>query len=241
MAAILDGRFSAAESLAGEARPLGKQTHGDEVEGVYAMQMFAIRREQGRLAEVAPVVKHLIEQDSGKATWLPGFALVATDLGYLDAAQRRLDQLAENGFEMPLDARRSTSLSFLAEVAATLGDIEAAQTLYDLLLAYEEMTITAGVSTVCFGSASRFLGILSATLGNFSRASRHFEHAIAMDSASRSRPWLAHAQADYASLLLKVGDKKSIAKAMALSDLAWATAGELDMVRLKRKLRPTLH
>jgi hypothetical protein len=142
---------------------------------------------------------------------------------------------------MPLDAKRSTSLSFLAEVAVRLGDTEAARTLYEIMLAYEEMTITAGVSTVCFGSASRFLGMLSDTLGDFKRASRHFEHAVAMDAASRSRPWLAHAQADYASLLLKVGSKKSIAKAMALSDLAWATAAELDMVRLKKKLRPTLH
>ena len=46
------GRFCA------EGLRLGRLTFGDQVEGVYGLQMFSIRREQGRLAEVAPIVKH---------------------------------------------------------------------------------------------------------------------------------------------------------------------------------------
>ena len=61
--AILDGKFTTAEALAGEALSLGRQTHGAEVEGVYGMQMFTIRREQSRLSEVAPVMKHFIEEN----------------------------------------------------------------------------------------------------------------------------------------------------------------------------------
>jgi class 3 adenylate cyclase/tetratricopeptide (TPR) repeat protein len=241
MMAILDGRFTAAEALAGEALSLGRQTHGAEVEGVYGMQMFAIRREQSRLSEVAPVVKHFIEENPDETTWLPGFALIAADLGYRDAAQRRLSELARTGFAMPLDAKRSASLSFISEVAVSLGDREAAQTIYDLMLAYKNMTITAGVATVCFGAASRYLGMLSAALGNFEKAAEHFEHALEMNAASGSRPWLAHAQAEYANLLLKTGGKKAVERAMSLSEQAWAIATELDMVRLKMRLQPTLH
>ena len=62
MMAILDGRFTAAEALAGEALHLGRRTHGTEVEGLYGMQMFTIRREQSRLSEVAPAIKHFIEE-----------------------------------------------------------------------------------------------------------------------------------------------------------------------------------
>jgi class 3 adenylate cyclase/tetratricopeptide (TPR) repeat protein len=241
MMAILDGSFTTAEALAGEALSLGRQTHGTEVEGVYGMQMFTIRREQSRLSEVAPVIKHLIEDNPDETTWLPGFALVAADLGYREAAQRRLNELARTGFAMPLDAKRSASLSFLSEVAVSLGDTEAAQTIYDLLLAYKDMTITAGVATVCFGAASRYLGMLSAALGDFENAAGHFEHALEMNTANRSQPWLAHTQAEYANLLLKTGGKKAIEKAMSLSEQAWAIAAELDMVRLKTKLQPTLH
>ncbi|MER8903138.1 adenylate/guanylate cyclase domain-containing protein [Mesorhizobium sp. M0772] len=241
MMAILEGRFTTAEALAGEALSMGRQTHGAEVEGVYGMQMFAIRREQSRLSEVAPVMKRLIQENPDETTWLPGFALVACDLGYRDAAQRRLRELARTGFAMPLDAKRSTSLSFMSEVAISLGDTEAAQTIYDLMIAYKDMTIMAGVATVCFGAASRYLGMLSASLGDFEKAAAHFEHALEMNAASSSRPWLAHAQAEYASLLMKIGSKKAIERAMSLSEQAWATAVELDMVRLKKRLQPTLH
>ena len=241
MMAILDGRFTTAEALAGEALSLGRQTHGTEVEGVYGMQMFAIRREQSRLSEVAPVIKHFIEENPDETTWSPGFALVAADLGYRDAAQRRLSELARTGFAMPLDAKRSASLSFVSEVAVSLGDTEAAQTIYDLMLAYKNMTITAGVATVCFGAASRYLGMLSATLGDFEKAAEHFEHALEMNAASGSRPWLAHTQAEYANLLLKTGGEKALGRASSLSEQAWAIAAELDMVRLKKRLQPTLH
>jgi class 3 adenylate cyclase/tetratricopeptide (TPR) repeat protein/ABC-type lipoprotein export system ATPase subunit len=241
MMAILDGKFKIAETLTGEALGLGRQTHGTDVDGVYGMQMFAIRREQSRLSEVAPVMKHFIEENPEESTWLPGFALIAADLGYRDAAQKRLSELARTRFAMPLDAKRSTSLSFVAEVAVSLGDTEAAQTIYDYLLEYKDMTITAGVATVCFGAASRYLGMLSAVLGDFEEAAAHFEHALEMNAVSGSRPWLAHAQAEYANLLHKIGSKKALQRASSLSTQAWATAADLDMVRLKTRLQPTLH
>ena len=129
----------------------------------------------------------------------------------------------------------------MAEVAISLGDTEAAQAIYDLMIAYKDMTITAGVATVCFGAASRYLGMLSASLGDFAKAAEHFEHALEMNAASGSRPWLAHSQAEYANLLMKIGSKKAIERAMSLSEQASVTAAELGMVRLQKRLQPTLH
>jgi len=241
MMAILDGRFTAAEKLAEEALKLGKHTLGVAPEGVYGMQMFAIRREQSRLSEVAPVMKLLIEENPDEITWLPGFALVAFDLGYREAAQRRLEELFSTRFTLPLDGKRSASLSFLTEVAAGLGDMEAARTLYKLMLDYKEMTVTIGMATVCFGAASRYLGMLSAALGEFDRASKHYEHALEMNSAIGSRPWLAHTQAEYSDLLMKIGSRAAIKRAMSLSEHARSTAAELGMVRLQQRLKQTIH
>ena len=165
---------------------------------------------------------------------MPGFALVAADLGYWEAAQRRLSELADTGFALPFDAKRSTSLSFMAEVAVSLADPEAAQTIYGLMLPYKHMTVTAGVATVCFGAASRYLGMLSAALGNFDKAAKHFEHALEMNAESGSRPWLAHAQAEYADLLMKIGSKKAIERAMSLSEQASATAADASVVPCAR-------
>ena len=163
MLAILDGNFSAAETLAQQGLQLGRQIHGEQVEGLYGVQMFSIRREQGRLAEVAQVMKRFIDENPNETTWLPGFALIAIELGFEEPARRRLRELAETGFEMPRDAKRSTSLSYVAEAAARLGDAEAAARLYELMSVYQHMTITAGIVTVCYGAASRYLGMLAAT------------------------------------------------------------------------------
>ena len=241
MLAILDGDFAAAETLAGEALELGRLTSGDQVEGVYGIQMFSIRREQGRLTEVAQVVKRFIDENPDEKMWLPGFALIAADLGFEEPARRRLRELAETGFDMPFDAKRSASLSYVAEVAALLGDAETAARLYELMSVYQHMTITAGIVTVCYGAASRYLGMLAATLGEFDKAEAHFEHALEMNTAIGARPWLAHTKAEYALLLRRRGGKGVSERAEMLANEAWEIAAELDMVRLKRRLQPKVH
>jgi tetratricopeptide (TPR) repeat protein len=241
MLAILDGNFSTAETLAQQALELGHQTRGEQVEGLYGVQMFSIRREQGRLAEVAQVMKRFIDENKYQTTWLPGFALIAAELGFEEPARRRLRELAETGFEMPRDAKRSTSLSYVAEVAALLGDVEAAARLYELMSVYQHMTITAGIVTVCYGAASRYLGMLAATLGEFDRAEAHFEHALDMNARMGARPWLAHTKAEYALLLRRRGGKGVSERAEMLANEAWEIAAELDMVRLKKRLQPKVH
>ncbi|HZZ24071.1 MAG TPA: tetratricopeptide repeat protein, partial [Roseiarcus sp.] len=241
MVAILDGNFTLAEDHAREGLRLGRLTFGDQSEGVYGIQMFSIRREQGRLAEVAPVVRRLIDEKPNEKVWLPGFALIAADLGFEEPARRRLRELAEAGFEFPFDAKRSASLSYVAEAASLLGDIAAAERLYELISVYRHMTVTIGLVTVCYGAASRYLGMLAATLGEFDKAEAHFEHALEMNERIRTRPWLAHAKAEYALLLRRRGGRGDSERAEILANEAWRTAAELDMVRLKRRLQPTIH
>ncbi len=237
MLAILDGDFAAAEAFAKEGLELGRLTHGDQVEGVYGIQMFTIRREQGRLAEVAPVVKRFVDGNPDGKAWLPGFALIAADLGFEGPARRRLRDLAETGFEMPFDAKRSASLSYVAEAAAMLGECDAAADLYELMSVYQHMTITAGVVAVCYGAASRYLGMLAATLGEFDRAEAHFEHALEMNERIGARTWLAHTKAEYALLLRWRGGKGVSKRAEMLANEAWEIAAKLNMVRLKRRLQ----
>ena len=241
MLAILDGNFQTAENLAQQGLELGHHAHGDQVEGLYGVQMFSVRREQGRLAEVAPVMKRFIDESPDETTWLPGFALIAAELGFEEPARRRLRELAETGFEMPRDAKRSASLSYVAEVATLLGDAETAARLYELMSVYRYMTITAGIVTVCYGAASRYLGMLAATLGEFDRAEAHFEHALDMNARMGARPWLAHTQAEYALLLRRRGGKGVSERAEALATEAWKVAAELDMVRLKKRIQAKVH
>ena len=54
MRALLDGRFAEAERLAQQALEFGQQAQVENADGVFGIQMFLLRREQGRLAELAP-------------------------------------------------------------------------------------------------------------------------------------------------------------------------------------------
>ena len=241
MQAMLDGDFVRAERLAEEAHEMGRRGQGEHVEGVYGMQMFTIRREQGRLAEVAPVIKRLLDEDPDEPAWRPGFALIASDLGYKEPAQRVFDALAAAGFRFAYDAKRSTTLAYLAEVCAFLGDEASAETLYGLLEPYRDLTVIAGIATVCYGSAGRYLGLLATTLAAWDRAEEHFEDALRTNDGMGALAWLAHTQREYAEMLRRRGRMADLKRAGALLSDSWAAANRLDMVALKGRLRGQQH
>jgi class 3 adenylate cyclase/tetratricopeptide (TPR) repeat protein/ABC-type transport system involved in cytochrome c biogenesis ATPase subunit len=241
MLTILDGDFSGAERLAEEAFEIGSQSAGAHVEGVHGMQMFTIRREQGRLAEVAPIIKRFIDENPDETAWRPGFALIACDLGFKDPARRKLGELAETGFKFPVDAKRSTTLAYVAEVCAALDEENYASAVYGLLAPYRDMTVTTGVATICYGSAGRFLGMLADVLGQWDQAEELFEEALLMNRDMAAWPWLAHTQRDMAHMLRRRGRTTDIARADILLGEAWTTAERLGMVALKSKLRAQQH
>jgi class 3 adenylate cyclase/tetratricopeptide (TPR) repeat protein len=241
MQAILDGDFAGAERHAETALELGRRTHGEAVEGVYGFQMFTIRREQGRLADVAPIIKHLVDEDPDQPTWKPGFALVACDLGHRKPAQRTLDEFVNGRLPIAIDAKRSATLAYLAEVCAALEDRTCAEPLYALLTPYDGKTITAGVTTVCLGAAGRFLGLLATLTENWQAAEYHFEAALELDKRMGARPWLAHSQYDYAQMLRQRGGLRDRERADCLLEQSLETAICLDMVALKRKMQGTIH
>jgi hypothetical protein len=49
---------------------------------------------------------------------------------------------------------------------------------------------------------SRYLGLLAATLSHLDEAARRLEDAAATNAAIGARPWVAHAKADHARVLL---------------------------------------
>lgn len=240
MLALLVGDFAAAEGFAEKAYQLGRRRYGESVEGVYGMQMFTIRREQGRLSEIAPIVRHFIDKGDLN-TWKPGFAVVAAELGFKPQAQRLLDELRDSGFTLPMDAMRSTTLSYLADVCAALDDAVSARPLYDLLEPYRHMTVTAGVVTVCYGSAGRFLGELADVLADWNRAEKHFDEALRMDRDMQASPWLAHTQQRFARMLRRRGRRGDLERAEILLNESWTIACRLEMTALMDKIREQRH
>ncbi|MEO8653979.1 MAG: AAA family ATPase, partial [Ramlibacter sp.] len=165
MHALFEGRFDEAERLAQHTLAIGNRMPGLDAAGVYGVQMFTLRREQGRLQEVAPVVRHFVQTNAQANLWRPGLALIYAELGELEAARVQFDLLAADDFRtLVRDGVWVASVAYLAQVCAALGDTDRAEILYSLLLPYSGRNLLAGTSIACLGAADSLLGTLCATL-----------------------------------------------------------------------------
>ena len=181
-----------------------------------SLLIFALRREQGRLRELGPMVTAFLNQNDKTTTWRPGMALLYVELGDLAGARAVFDDLAVGDFAaIPRDGRWATCLAYLAEVCAAVDDQVRASVLYRLLLPWAGRNIVMGGGTGCWGSSDRFLGLLATVKGNWLDAERHFTSALAMNQQSDALAHLAHTDFDFARMLLRRGYPGDMARASA--------------------------
>jgi DNA-binding CsgD family transcriptional regulator/predicted ATPase len=237
MRALLAGRFEDSERLAQEALAIGQSLQTENVAGIFGLQMFTLRREQGRLRELEPAVRYFVQQHTTAAAWRPGLALIYSELGRTREARTEFEYLARHAFtDLSRDALWIASMTYLTDVCTFLGDTARAATLYQLLLPYAERTVVIGNAVACYGAMSRYLGMLATTMGHWDTAVQHFEHALAMNAHMEAWPWLAHTQHAYAAMLLARNQPGDGDQAAVLLDAALRTARELGMRALEERL-----
>jgi DNA-binding CsgD family transcriptional regulator/tetratricopeptide (TPR) repeat protein len=235
--ALARGRFAEAEAAAEQAHAFAALDKTPFDAGVYGLQMFAIRREQGRLGEVAPVLQLVAARDVDQPLWRPGLAALYGDLDMLDEARVEFEQLAADNFaSVPRDSVWPACATFLAEVCLRLGDTDRAAVLYDDLVPFSGRNLMVGM-TICFGPADRFLGGLAALLGRHDDAAAHYEAASDLADRSGSPVWTAHVLHDQAAHLASRGDG---ARAVELGTQAHQLAVVLDMQGLAAEPIPGL-
>ncbi|MDT8449371.1 MAG: AAA family ATPase [Wenzhouxiangellaceae bacterium] len=240
MRAVMEGRYGAAEELAVEAFKAGRRVgRGDSAEGIFGMQMFAIRRDQGRLNELAPVLDNFVRERPADAAWRPGLALMYCKLDRRESAAAEFERLVRNDFDtVPRDALWPTCLAYLAELAAYLGDLDRARALHDFLRPYDGRNLVVGASVAYLGAAAHYLGMLEATLGRPDEAREHYRKAIEMNRRMGARPWIARSQEALAAVMLDDGG--DAAEAGKLLDSARLTAREIGMGALAARTTAAL-
>ncbi|MBX3023916.1 protein kinase [bacterium] len=236
MLALLRGRFAEVEQMAFETPGLGERAQIDGARQVFGAQMYSLRQEQGRLAEIEPVLEMMRAQYPHNAGWPVALAYLYAETGRLDEAARELAALAANDFRaLPRDLTFNVQLTYLSRLCARVGDAAAARRLYALHLpSAHHFVVAAG--TAPLGAAARNLGLLAATMGDDDDAARWFEAALQLNARVDSPPALAHVQADYAALLRRRGRAGAGARAAALAAEARATAAALGMTALAARL-----
>lgn len=230
--ALCEGRLDDAVAMAERSHEWSRLLTGRDASGVYGIQMFGVRREQGRLAELAPLVRMLASRDA----WRPGLASLLTELGMEAEARRELARVASEGLD---DFRVSlwlASLTYLTDAAAAVGDEVIAASLYPELAPHEGTNILIGHMVGCYGAADRYLGMLAATLGEWERAESHFERALELNRKLGARTWLAHTAYEYGRMLLRRG-RDGRDRAGELLGEAGRLAEEIGMPALLARIR----
>jgi len=233
MHALFEGRFADSERLIPGAYEIARRMPGMDAAGAYSVQMFTLRREQGRLREVAPLVEHFVQHTSAKDTWQPGIALMHVELGQMDAARKTFDALANSDFRtIARDGVWVANLTYLAIVCHALGDAARAVALYKLLAPSSGRNLVFGTAIASFGAADAILGALSATMGDLPRAQRHFEAALAMNERQGARPALVRTRLYFAQMLLRRGEPGDLEHGALLQNAAEEEAAALGMAGL---------
>jgi tetratricopeptide (TPR) repeat protein len=235
MRALLDGRFDDAEPLIAATLALG--AHGDPMNRQmrYVTQMTMLRREQGRLEEMADAVFGVVDAMPAVPAFRAGAAMVAVETGREAEARAHFEVLAANDFaDFPHDVAWAGGMAQLARVCAALSDVPRAAVLYDLLLPDAERNLVVGLADVCEGAAMHYLGMLAGVQGRFDEAVRHFEAALAANARMGARPALAHTQREYAAVCLRRDDRGRAGELLAA---ATATYQDLGMTTFAERAR----
>lgn len=232
--ALCDGDLEAAEAAAARSQEWGRLFTGRDASGTYGIQMFSIRREQGRLAELAPAVR-LLEGDAGAGVWQPGLVALQAELGMAEQASQGLRRLLGGGLAPLGSSLWLASLLYLADACATLDDAAGAESLYPALAAYEGGNAMVGHLVACYGATDRYLGMTAAVLGDWERAERHFRSALALNARLGARTWLAHTAYWYARMLLARGSAEDRAEARAQLGVALHLARAIGLPALERR------
>ena len=226
--AILEGRFDDAERQANEALELARDFEHPGGPQFHAIQISRVRAEQGRLAEMIPVIEAIVKS-APLSGWRARLVQLYAEFGRQEEARREFDQLAADDFaSIPGDALWLLSVCYVAEACASLRDTKRAELLYGLLLPHAKRNVVV-VNAAVNGPVDRYLGNLAATLGRYDDAAGHFEAAIEFDRGLGARPLQARVQVDYARMLLERDTPGDRERALRLANEALEIAHALGM------------
>jgi DNA-binding CsgD family transcriptional regulator/tetratricopeptide (TPR) repeat protein len=207
--ALCRGRLDDAEAAAQRSHEWSRLLTGRDASGIYGIQMFGVRREQGRLAELEPLVRLLADGQQPDGAWRPGLALLLAELGLRDEAAAQLRQIRDDGFEPLRESLWVASLAYLAEACALVGDRALAERVYPELAPLSGCNVVVGHGVACYGAADRFLGLLAGVLDDAGRANAHFVRAATLNRHMQADTWLAHTLYAHGALLARTDAERA--------------------------------
>jgi DNA-binding SARP family transcriptional activator len=229
MLALGVGALGEAEALIPEALALGERPQAELAIPAHRVQWYTLCEFRATFEDAEQLIRELVDNYPTRPMFRCVLAHLHAQLGQTKKAKQALDDLARAQFSaLPFDAEWLYGMGLLAETSALLRDAETAAVLYQLLTPWASLNVADHPEGIR-GSVSRYLGLLAMTLEHHGDAETHYQRAIAMNADMGARPWLAHAQRDYARMLLHRNAPGDREHAHQLLRAASSTFDELGM------------
>jgi class 3 adenylate cyclase len=233
MRVMFEGTMDEAERLAQAALAIGQKANPDVAMQMFGAQIYAIRREQGRLAEMEAGIKGFAQMYPAVPAWRTALAFNYAEREMVEEARVEFEILAKDDFSIfPRDGNWPIALALLSETCAIIGDVKRAAYLYLDMAPFGDRCILVGACVDCYGPSHRLLGRLATTMERWDDAERHFEDAMEMNErmgAGRMSGWAFH---QYADMLLRRDGAGDRAKALSLLQQALGVAERLGLTAL---------
>ena len=233
-----EGRFGEAETWAAKALETGRRFSEAQAVTAFGMQMFCLRREQGRLREALPMLQHFMRTMPKSQTWQPGLMLLYAELDMRTECRAEFNNLPWHRLSTaPSGAATMTVVMFAAEACCYLGDAARAAQLYPYLQGHAGTNLVADTPGPNLGAADRVLGNLATVMAQWELAEKHYEAALVHDRKSGAQVWLTHSRYDYAVMLQRRAQPGDADRARALLADALIESTALGMDALTPRIQ----
>lgn len=194
--ALHAGRWDEAAELRDRARDEGERA-GDRNAGLFReMLVFGevIMRGSWNALDL-DLLHDKIATSPAAGAWRCSYAWLLAVTGRPDAAREQFALLVAGGFAaLPFDVNWPSGMGELASAAIELDDPELAAPVYERLLPYADVALTAGRAISSFGSTERLLGGLAAVLGRPDEAATRLDAAVRRNDEAGMPVWADHAR-----------------------------------------------
>jgi tetratricopeptide (TPR) repeat protein len=229
---LMEGKFADADRASRQALAHGRRAQGSHVALLFGGQRLVLRRDQGRVEELAHDIAGVVDMDDPSLpAWRVALMTVFSESGDRDRAGAWLTELARDNFAaVPRDMFWLGTMCMAGESAAELVETRFIRDLLTQLEPYSDYNAQLGLS-VMLGPVSGFVGRLAAAIGEHASAERHFGVALERCAMLGALPAKARIQWQLArSLLARNAD---LARATELLEHSRVAARELGMAGLE--------
>jgi class 3 adenylate cyclase len=231
---LLAGRLADADAANEEALALGTAAGRPDATGVFGGFLYMIRRQQGRLEEIADFFLDVARDNPSIAALRAAMPSMLLELGRDAEARQRMQTEAANGFDYPFDFTWLNCMYEVLDAAAAMEDRPAVSLLVERVAPYATQ-VAAPSPVVLQGAIARPLARAATVLGDFDRAEEWF--AVAHDIHTRlGAPYeIAHTELDIADLCTVRRAPGDLDRARELRASAEGTAAEFGFEALRRR------